>query len=575
MGIIYNRKMGKAGLLVGFVLGFVLIGASQTITEEQVTVIAPYSPTIFKAKKLKDFPASEENTNAKFKLEYYTNPQLIATTFEMDELKAAPYLSPKTFNYKQNIIKAGMGLYTTPYAELFLNGKLKRNYSIGVHAKFISSKASLEEYAYSGFSKSGVEVWSKKTETKYGLWIAGFYQRDALHYYGFKPNDFLANFVMPPDFDTLSSQIFSDAGFKFNLYNTVNSKKESFKIEGSYRYFWDRFNNRENLVNLVGNFQRPIQFLGINNQMAGIGLETEGVLTNWEGISQSMKPFSAGSGLVSSQQFLHGKADLSLNYNIHFKRFDFKAGGIVSVGFDSTSTVRIYPDFLLNTSVVKNVLNIYVLFKGGLISPSYYSLSRENPYVSAFLPMNYSSQIYRLKAGIKANIVGKADIHLWGSTENLQNAIFFTTDTSGIYGNQFALIYDDVDLLQIGGDINISIGNTKVSLLIMHQEYTMTNEAQAWYKPSWSGQMRADYLLFDNLELSMVLKGQSSVFAKEGLTTHTLDSWLDIDLGANYYFNKELSAFVHLNNILSQNYQLWYNYPIKGFGAMIGISYAF
>ena len=146
--------MGKAGLLVGFVLGFVLIGASQTITEEQVTVIAPYSPTIFKAKKLKDFPASEENTNAKFKLEYYTNPQLIATTFEMDELKAAPYLSPKTFNYKQNIIKAGMGLYTTPYAELFLNGKLKRNYSIGVHAKFISSKASLEEYAYSGFSKS-------------------------------------------------------------------------------------------------------------------------------------------------------------------------------------------------------------------------------------------------------------------------------------------------------------------------------------------------------------------------------------------------------------------------------------
>jgi len=165
---------------------------------------------------------------------------------------------------------------------------------------------------------------------------------------------------------------------------------------------------------------------------------------------------------------------------------------------------------------------------------------------------------------------------LWGSTESLQNDIFFVTDTSGLYNNQFKLIYDDVDLFQIGGDVKFSIADVLVGLEMMYQQYTMTNEIHAWYKPTWSGRIVADYWLYDNLKLKMALKGQSSVWANDGLNVlHELDSWFDLSLGANYYFNKELNAFINLNNILSQNYELWYNYPVKGFGAMVGVSYAF
>ena len=470
--MMYTQNILKSVIVSVLFLSLGLMVNAQTITEEQVTVIAPYSPTISKAQKINNFPTSEESAVTKFKLEYYTNPKLISTTFELEELKAAKYISPKEPKYKQNIIKAGLGMYTTPYAELFLNGNINKNLIVGLHAKHLSSKASVADYGYSGFSNNGAEIWTKKTGTKNVLWLSGFYQRDVFHYYGFRPDDYIpiSDGVEPlphmdaPDFDGRTEQIFSDAGFKFNLYNTANNKKETFNVDGSYRHFWDKNTNRENLINLSGKYQRPIELLGIKNQFAEIGLDTEVAITNWEEPSQMMKPQPVNTVLYSPQQFFHGKVDLALSYNVQFDRFDLKAGGVISVGLDSSSTLKVYPDVLLDVNIIKSVLDMYVQFDGGLISPSYYSVTRENSFVSAFLPLKYSSRKYRLKGGLKVNVAGKADIHIWGSTESLQNDIFFTSDTNGIYSNQFRLLYDDVELLQIGGDVRVGAGNVLVGL---------------------------------------------------------------------------------------------------------------
>ena len=576
----YNRSILKLVFIACFILSLGKMVSAQIITEEQVTVVAPYSPTLTKAHKIYSFPLNEENASTKFKLDYYTNPKLISTTFELEELKAARYASPKDPKYKQNIVKAGMGLYTTPYAELFLNGKLNKNLTLGIHAKHLSSKASVDDFAYSGFSKNGVDVWTKKTGSKYALWIAGFYQRDAFHYYGFKPNEFnvidsVFKALHSSDYDLITAQVFSDAGLGFSINNISNKTKGFLNLDGSYRYFWDRFNNNENLINFNGLYQRPIEFIELENQTVGLELATELAVTTWNEETQPQKPLPDDVILNFPKQFFHGKFDLNVFYKIEYDRFDFRAGGIVSVGFHSAIPIKAYPDFLLNANVAKNILDVYIQFDGGLMSPTYYSLSRDNPFLATFIPLKYTSRTSRFKSGLKATILGKADIHLWGSYENLLDAVFFTTDTNSVYANQFNLMYDDVDLLQIGGDVSIAIGDASIDLQMIYQKYTMTEEEQAWYKPKWSGQLKANYWLWDNLKLSLALKSQSKVWAKVGDELHEIDSWLDLGASANYHLNKELSAFVSLNNLLSQNYQMWYNYPVKGLGAMLGVSYAF
>ena len=40
-------------------------------------------------------------------------------------------------------------------------------------------------------------------------------------------------------------------------------------------------------------------------------------------------------------------------------------------------------------------------------------------------------------------------------------------------------------------------------------------------------------------------------------------------------FNKKLSAFVELNNLLSKNYQYFQLYPVRGFNLLVGATYSF
>ena len=54
-----------------------------------------------------------------------------------------------------------------------------------------------------------------------------------------------------------------------------------------------------------------------------------------------------------------------------------------------------------------------------------------------------------------------------------------------------------------------------------------------------------------------------------------LESAMDINLGAEYRYSKTLSAFVQLNNILSENYYQWNYYPTYGFNFTFGVTYCF
>ncbi|MBN1651559.1 MAG: hypothetical protein JW857_09530 [Bacteroidales bacterium] len=570
----HNRFIIHVGISLLLIIG--LSAKAQTVTEEQVTVIAPYNPRVSKAQKIDDIPAIEEQHVRKLKLLYSTNPQLMNTPFYVEELKAAPYQSLSASSKKQNYLIAGMGLYTTPYAELFLNTKLKRNYTIGAHGSYLSSNISLADYAYSGFSENNIELWAKKTETDFSGEIGAFYQRDRFHYYGFKPNDIpTGTFSTTPDFKEISEQVFSDIGFKFNAKSTTNSTRDGLRLKGSYRYFWDKYKNSEHSVDVDAHFKKPISFLGIQDQYANIKLLSSLVVTNWEKETQISNASLLGLSPKAPQQFFHGKTELALNYSIHSDRIKFKAGAVLAAGLDSTSTINIYPDFLLDINIVPRIVDLYVRYGGELISPSYYSLTRENPYVSAFLPLEYSSSTQHIKAGIKANIVDRVDLILWGSTEHINNALFFTSDTSGVLKNQFNLIYDDVDLIKVGGEIKFSVENILLGMQVLYQQYTMTTETEAWYKPDWSMQLDGAYWLFDNLKMSAVLKTQSKVWAKEGVLKHELDKWVQLDVGADYHFNKELSVFARLNTIFSKNKQMWYNYPVNDFGAMLGASYRF
>ena len=55
----------------------------------------------------------------------------------------------------------------------------------------------------------------------------------------------------------------------------------------------------------------------------------------------------------------------------------------------------------------------------------------------------------------------------------------------------------------------------------------------------------------------------------------TLDGFFDANAHVGYHINDRLSVYAKANNMASQNYERWLNYPVQGFQALAGATYKF
>jgi outer membrane receptor protein involved in Fe transport len=71
------------------------------------------------------------------------------------------------------------------------------------------------------------------------------------------------------------------------------------------------------------------------------------------------------------------------------------------------------------------------------------------------------------------------------------------------------------------------------------------------------------------------LIAQGGMKAQTGPTPTTLDPAFDLNVKTRYFISKQFSAFVALNNILSNKYPLYLGYPARGFQVLAGVSWSF
>ena len=69
----------------------------------------------------------------------------------------------------------------------------------------------------------------------------------------------------------------------------------------------------------------------------------------------------------------------------------------------------------------------------------------------------------------------------------------------------------------------------------------------------------------------MVFNEDETTFIEDGQIVKPLGTLFDINLGAEYRYNKRISGFIQLNNAAAQRYLRWHNYPVQGFQIIGGI----
>ena len=56
---------------------------------------------------------------------------------------------------------------------------------------------------------------------------------------------------------------------------------------------------------------------------------------------------------------------------------------------------------------------------------------------------------------------------------------------------------------------------------------------------------------------------------------YKLKPFIDMNLGAEYRYNKKVSAFIQFNNFTAKKYQFWTNFPVQSINIMGGVTLSF
>jgi outer membrane receptor protein involved in Fe transport len=161
------------------------------------------------------------------------------------------------------------------------------------------------------------------------------------------------------------------------------------------------------------------------------------------------------------------------------------------------------------------------------------------------------------------------------------------SSNSVVYGNIYQPIYDTVNIAYAKAQISYQ-KEEKWNLLwtLIYSNYETKNEVKAWNLPELRSSLAVRY----DLQNKIVAKGSITFMGGRYTKSQNigeveelaplvygrkLNPVFDFNLGAEYRFTKQISAFIDINNIISQNYEIWGNYPVQGINVMGGLTFSF
>ncbi len=531
----------------------------------EVTIIAPYQPSIQDARKINISPNIEVYVPEKKKLSYQIEPQKITTNITLKPMKAVKVAKQKKLPLMTNFIKGGIGTYLTGYGELFSTSKPSDEYRLGIHLKHFSRSGKMDDVANPKNSYNHVKIFGEKYFDESSLYTSLFFNRNVFHYYGFNPES--EEYTLPND-DFIRQRTMTYGG-DIKLESIENDDFE-YAVGVGYKGWQNLEKPMENTAHLNIFGKKYVDWFDFLTHQAIAGH----LDYNFYNVSYSS---TKTINTISARPFLDFKSgvyDIKLGVNV------LSVNTIDSESFKSQ--LHLFPDIKAKINVVPN----YFAFIGGISGyhkyMGYSALSDINPYINNNIEKDIS--IYKLDAyvGVSGNIMQYADYTLSLGYQDVENFPLFTTDFNVIHDNMFAVDYQNMGITRFHAGIGLNQWrNIAINTAFNYFAYKLKDvNITPWHLPDFTTEISAKYMLQDdyNIPLSITLKTALQSGRKAQNKDHEivkLKNIVDLSLHAEYKYNEHLGAFLSLNNLLNQRYEQWYQYPSYRFNALIGASYAF
>jgi hypothetical protein len=486
-------------------------------------------------------------------------------------------------------VKLGLGTELMPLGEIYFDSKRSRKFVYGAHVKHLSSLGNFEGYPPAQFDRTRVGLYGNLNETKYTLNSELHYNNQGFHYYGRK----LEAPLTTDSIDKRSiAQRFQDLGGSFIF---KSHKKDSASFNYRLGVSYNNFSSMKPIIDTLSNWR-----VRENNFAFMSGLKYRGdkeiynidLNIRYNGYAYGNPGDSATSaldtGIVRNNTVINLKPSISTY--LKNNRFRAQIGADLVLDIADQTRFRAYPVAEIKYSMFNDIFIPFVGVRGGLKQVTYRSLAAENEFMLTNVQLRNENKVIDLYGGIKGTLSKRISFNLNASFARIQDKAFFLSDTIYSSRNKFGLVYDTLNLATIEGALSYQLRDKlKIDAIGKFYSYELNNLEYAWNLPIWEVTTRGSYNLFDKFLVNVDLHvegGRKAQYYEDSILqigqapviqVKQMDLGLiaDVNLGLEYRYNKRLSAFIQLNNLASQRYMRWYNYPVQIFQFMGGITARF
>ena len=446
-------------------------------------------------------------------------------------------------------LSAGYGNYASPYLEGFINSKRDRNKLIGAHGFLRNSGKGPVDDKNSGSGSSGMSVYGNAFSDFISFSAEAGFENRFTHFYGYTPGA-----AVEADNIRQSYNLFN---LKGELSNTKNSAF-AYRLGADFGYLADGYKARESQVDF--SFSSSYE---INDQSA-IAVKADYSLINRKDSLIEANPRSLFS--VNPRYEFYPVEELKLS-----------AGMVAAFENDSLDNkdVHVYPDLRASYPLSPSV-EATASLSGGIEKVSLRSLSNENIWVAANIPTFHTNKLLELQVALHTKIGNKVAVNGGFSLATLKNLYFFRNTAED--PSKFTAEYDDVtDRTNFFASLGFAQTETfKFTLRGDVYSYS-TDIDEAWHRPTYKVTGETSLNLYDKflLDVNLIAQGGMKAFDPVADTRVELDPAFDLNVRTEYLISKSFSIFAQFNNVTSNQYPLFFNYPVRGFQVLGGLTWSF
>lgn len=548
-----------------------LLGNAQT-HNEQVTVEGSYKPQIKRSERLVKTPEMPDNEFDIPKYKVEARDFNFGNSIEVETMSAMTYKADYGVESKNNFLKAGIGTRLSPVFLFRHYSDLSKTMSLGVGVKHYSSWLEMNDYKKSSFMNNAFNVMAVNKFRTGQLRSFIDYKYDMYH---MRAYDGIEN----PNGRNIHSL---NVGAKW-LANGSSYRDIYTEFGGDYRATWIAGGTTEHQLNANAHLAYSDNWISDKNVNDLQTLATD-VELNYNNIYQGQFLLAVNPYFTMSGDFYHLHAGL---------RIDMKTGGNISF----------YPDVLGSIFVLDNTLEFYAKLGGRSKINTFAEIVSKNPFVTTnftnFSEFGYEKTGFSFQGGVKSKIANNLDAHAGVYYRNMKNSVYFVPDhdfyvrydeDAEIYHlYAFDILFQDCELTSILADVHWK-AMEKLNLAAdfafhiskFHNPDLSQNPEMAvlygkpWYRPRFTVGLRGDYRLNDTWRFNAAVKyiGNRWMLTPD-LEAIDVKRSVDVQLGADYKIQDDLSAFLEIKDVLHQKYEMYYNYPTLGFEVVAGIKYRF